>query len=92
MTGLLQPFVQRGEELRELRARLAENGAGSLKIFAKIETLDGAAHLSEILPQADVIVIARGDLGNDMPLWASARCAKGDLSCLAAKRKSPLLW
>lgn len=104
MTGLLQPFVQRGEELRELRARLAENGAGSLKIFAKIETLDGAAHLSEILPQADVIVIARGDLGNDMPLWhlpavqkeISAACRKAEkpfvvvTQMLASMERSPV--
>lgn len=104
VTGLLQPFVQRGEELRELRARLAENGAGSLKIFAKIETLDGAAHLSEILPQADVIVIARGDLGNDMPLWhlpavqkeISAACRKAEkpfvvvTQMLASMERSPV--
>lgn len=69
VTGLLQPFVHSGAELRELRSVLAENGAGHLKIFAKIETLKGAANLTDILPEADVIVIARGDLGNDMPLW-----------------------
>lgn len=69
VTGLLQPFVHNGAELRELRASLEENGAGELKIFAKIETMDGAEHLEDILPYADVIVIARGDLGNDMPLW-----------------------
>lgn len=69
VTGLLQPFVHSGEELLELRKALQENGAGNLQIFAKIETLDAAEHLEDILPQADVIVIARGDLGNDMPLW-----------------------
>ena len=90
VTGLLQPFVQRGEELRELRARLAENGAGSLKIFAKIETLDGAAHLSEILPQADVIVIARGDLGNDMPLWQLPAVQK-EISAACRKAEKPFV-
>ena len=69
VTGLLQPFVHSGEELCRLRQILQENGAGSLKLFAKIETLEGAANLPDILPQADVVVIARGDLGNDMPLW-----------------------
>ena len=69
VTGLLQPFVHSGEELCRLRRILAEHGAGYLKLFAKIETLEGAAHLDDILPQADVVVIARGDLGNDMPLW-----------------------
>jgi len=69
VTGLLQPFVRSGEDLRELRRALEEIGAEDLKIFAKIESLEGAANIADILPHADVIVIARGDLGNDMPLW-----------------------
>ena len=69
VTGLLQPFVRSGADLRELRRTLAENGAGHLKIFAKIENLEGVRNLADILPEADMIVIARGDLGNDMPLW-----------------------
>jgi len=69
VTGLLQPFVRSGKELLELRQLLAEYHAGHLQIFAKIESREGVAHLAEIIPHADVIVIARGDLGNDMPLW-----------------------
>ncbi|MBE6995637.1 MAG: pyruvate kinase [Ruminococcaceae bacterium] len=69
VTGLLQPFVRSGQDLLALRQLLNENGAGHLQIFAKIETLEGADNLPDILPYADVIVIARGDLGNDMPLW-----------------------
>jgi len=69
VTGLLQPFVRSGEDLRKLRRTLEEIGAGDLKIFAKIESLEGARNIADILPHADVIVIARGDLGNDMPLW-----------------------
>lgn len=69
VTGLLQPFVHCGAELQELRRELKELGADHLQIFAKIETWAGAENLENILPHADVIVIARGDLGNDMPLW-----------------------
>lgn len=69
VTALMQPFVHSGEDLLELRRTLAENGAGHLAIHAKIETVEGAHNLDSILPQADAIVIARGDLGNDMPLW-----------------------
>jgi len=69
VTGLLQPFVRSGRDLQELRRLLAENDAEHLKIFAKIESREGVEQLDEILPYADVIVIARGDLGNDMPLW-----------------------
>ncbi|MBE6963052.1 MAG: pyruvate kinase [Ruminococcaceae bacterium] len=69
VTGLLQPFVRSEKDLLELRRLLNENGAGHLQVFAKIETMEGVDNLPHILPYADVIVIARGDLGNDMPLW-----------------------
>lgn len=69
VTGLMQPFVRSGRELRQVRQALCENGAGHVKIFAKIENMQGVANLPDILPEADVIIIARGDLGNDMDLW-----------------------
>lgn len=64
VTGVMQPFVRGPEDLRELRRAIHEEGAGHLRIFAKIENLAGVEHLPELLPEADVIVIARGDLGN----------------------------
>lgn len=69
VTGLMQPFVRSGEELRRVREALNANGGENVKIFAKIENMQGVANLSDILPEADVIIIARGDLGNDMDLW-----------------------
>ena len=73
VTALMQPFVTSGEQLRQIREILREKGlAGEgdgLRIFAKIESREGAKALPDILPWADVIVIARGDLGNDVPLW-----------------------
>ena len=69
VTGLMQPFVRSGEELRRVREALAANSADHVKIFAKIENMQGVENLEDILPEADVIIIARGDLGNDMDLW-----------------------
>lgn len=69
VTALMQPFVLSGEDLAMVRKVLKENGAENVKIFAKIENRTGVKHLDEILPEADVVIIARGDLGNDMPLW-----------------------
>ena len=69
VTGLMQPFVRSGAELRKVRRALAENGAHQVKIFAKIENMQGVDNLENILPEADVVIIARGDLGNDMELW-----------------------
>ena len=69
ITALMQPFVLSGEDLRKVRSALTDNGAEEIQIFAKIENRLGVENINDILPEADVIVIARGDLGNDMPLW-----------------------
>ncbi|MBQ4561198.1 MAG: pyruvate kinase [Clostridia bacterium] len=69
VTAVMQPFVRSGKELRRVRELLCENGAEHIKIFAKIENRQGVENLQDILPHSDAIVIARGDLGNDMPLW-----------------------
>ncbi len=69
VTALMQPFVRSGEDLAGVRSILNEIGAQDIRIFAKIESMTGVQALEGILAQADVVVIARGDLGNDMPLW-----------------------
>ena len=69
VTALMQPFVHGGSQLQYVRSVLDEEGCDDIRIFAKIEDRTGMEHLDEIVPQADMIVIARGDLGNDMPLW-----------------------
>ena len=69
VTGLMQPFVRDGEDLAQVREVLKAHGADHIKIFAKIENRLAVEHLDSILKEADVIIIARGDLGNDMELW-----------------------
>ena len=59
-----------------LRQALAEAGAPQIRIFAKIENLAGVQALPEFLSLVDEVVIARGDLGNAMPLWELPRCQK----------------
>lgn len=87
VTGLMQPFVHSGKQLQDVRRALNAYGAEQVKIFAKIETMEGVANLENILPYADAIIIARGDLGNDMDLWElpavqkkiAAACRKHDV-------------
>ena len=69
VTGLMQPFVRDGEDLAQVREVLKAHGADHIKIFAKIENRLAVERLDSILQEADVIIIARGDLGNDMELW-----------------------
>ena len=78
---------QGADDLRAVRTALRETGAQELKIFAKIENMTGLHRLDEILPLADVVVIARGDLGNAMPLWELPRAQTLIArKCRAAKR------
>ena len=97
VTHILQPFVRGREDVLALRRALEERGLGHIQIMAKIENRRGLDHLDEILSAADQICIARGDLGNAIPLWQlpgiqkdiSRRCrAAGVPFCLVTQ----LLW
>lgn len=68
VTAVMQPFARGKEDLIALRNALKEYGGDDIRIFAKIENLEGVEKLEELIPYADVIVIARGDLGNAVPL------------------------
>ncbi|WP_029674722.1 pyruvate kinase [Butyrivibrio sp. VCB2006] len=76
VTGVMQPFVRRVKELEELRKELDNNDGQQIRIYAKIENMDGVENLETFFPYADEIVIARGDLGNAMPLWELPKVQK----------------
>jgi len=69
VTGVMQPFVRSREDLDAIRTALDAAGGAGIRLFAKIESREGMERLESLLPAADEIVIARGDLGNAMPLW-----------------------
>ena len=97
VTHILQPFVRGKEDVLALRRALEERGLSQVQIMAKIENRRGLAHLNEILAAADQICIARGDLGNAIPLWELPGIQK-DIArrCRAAKVPfclvTQLLW
>lgn len=66
--SVMLPFVRDREDLRTLRRALQDAGAARVEIFAKIENPAGVAALPQLLDEADHIVIARGDLGSNLPL------------------------
>ena len=85
VTDVMQPFVRGAADMREVRKAMEENGAGHCRLFAKIENRDGIRAVDEILPLTDMLVIARGDLGNAVPLWELPRVQKEiSLKCIAA--------
>jgi len=61
-------FVCRGSDVRELRKLLADNGGDGIGILAKIESRTGVDNFDEILQEADGIMVARGDLGVELPM------------------------
>jgi pyruvate kinase len=82
ITGVMQPFVRSADDLKTVRDTLDKSGGQNIKIYAKIENTLGVENLESFFDYTDEIVIARGDLGNAVPLWnlpglqkdISARC------------------
>jgi pyruvate kinase len=60
-------FVRGRDDVREIRQVLTEHGA-SIPIIAKIEAAVGVQNLDEIVAEADGTMVARGDLGVEIPL------------------------
>ena len=87
VTGIMQPFVRGREDLDTVHRVLSENSGRHLRVVAKIENQAGMERLDSLLPACDAICIARGDLGNDMPLWELPGAQKKiSAACRKAKR------
>lgn len=67
VTAVMEPFVTGPAALHAIRRELDKDGLSGVRIFAKIENREGAHALPAIMKAADLVVIARGDLGNDVP-------------------------
>lgn len=61
-------FMQRGEDVVAIRKILESEGKGKdIKIISKIENAEGLKNLDDILAMSDGLMIARGDLGVEIP-------------------------
>ena len=60
-------FVSTKSDMEELKSFLVANGGGNIDLIAKIENRSGVDHVEEICEIADGIMIARGDLGVEIP-------------------------
>jgi pyruvate kinase len=61
-------FVRSVDDILELRELLGDK-AKKIKVIAKIEDQEGVNNLSDIIAEADGIMVARGDLGVEVPFY-----------------------
>ena len=82
-------FVRRREDLEPVREHLRARGSDA-PLFAKIEKPQAAANAEEIVDAADGVMIARGDLGIELPIEEVPLVQKRILA-LAGRRAKPTI-
>ncbi|AIQ40478.1 pyruvate kinase [Paenibacillus sp. FSL R7-0297] len=60
-------FVRKASDVQEIRALLEKHDASHIQIISKIENQEGVDNLDEILAASDGLMVARGDLGVEIP-------------------------
>ena len=61
-------FTRTADDVKEMRKLLNDNGGRDIHIIAKIENQQGVDNIDAIIEEADGIMIARGDMGVEIPL------------------------
>jgi pyruvate kinase len=65
---IAQSFIRKPEDIDDTKELLAKFGAPDIPVIAKIETLQAIDNLEEIIDKADGVMVARGDLGVEVPV------------------------
>ena len=61
-------FVRRADDVNQIRKLLNDNGGERVGIISKIESQEGIDNFEEILALSDGIMVARGDMGVEIPM------------------------
>ena len=61
-------FVRRASDVQEIKDLLKANGGEHIKVISKIESKEGIDNFEEILKISDGIMVARGDMGVEIPM------------------------
>lgn len=60
-------FVRSADNVREIKSFLAANGGTDIGVIAKIEAADAVGNIDDIIRVSDGVMVARGDLGVEVP-------------------------
>jgi pyruvate kinase len=83
-------FVQTAADLQQARDALHRAGAGRTPLVAKLERPEAVEHIDDILAACDAIMVARGDLGLELPLERVPRVQK-EVTRKARARAIPVI-
>ena len=62
-------FIRKAQDVKHVRAELAKWGGQDIRIISKIENREGVDNFDEILAASDGVMVARGDLGVEIPAY-----------------------
>lgn len=60
-------FIRSVQDIRDIRKVLDDNGGENIKIISKVENTEAVANLDSIIEASDGLMVARGDLGVEIP-------------------------
>ena len=62
-------FVRTADDVRAIRDFLSRNGGEGVRVISKVENADAVRNIEEIIEVSDAVMVARGDLGVEIPAW-----------------------
>ena len=84
-------FVRKASDVEDIRAELHKHGGDNICIIAKIENQEGVDNLEEIICAADGVMVARGDLGVEIPAHQVPVIQKRMIKATIAKGKPVII-
>ena len=83
-------FVRHAEDLKELQALIEAHSEYKIPIIAKIEKPEAVQNIEKIIPYCDGLMVARGDLGVEVPA-AEVPLIQKELVLIAKKARIPII-